>query len=64
MVWLPVGLTVNAGEPGETIQTPSSQGGQTMITLNLNGKDHELDVADDMPLLWALRDVANLTGTK
>ena len=35
-----------------------------MITLNLNGKDHELDVADDMPLLWALRDVANLTGTK
>ncbi|MGQ7960303.1 (2Fe-2S)-binding protein [Pseudomonas sp. SP16.1] len=35
-----------------------------MMTLNLNGQDHELDVADDMPLLWALRDVANLTGTK
>ncbi|MGE8505032.1 (2Fe-2S)-binding protein [Pseudomonas berkeleyensis] len=35
-----------------------------MITLNLNGTDHELDVAGDMPLLWALRDVANLTGTK
>ncbi|MDH4557968.1 (2Fe-2S)-binding protein [Pseudomonas sp. BN417] len=35
-----------------------------MITLNLNGKDHELDVPADMPLLWALRDVANLTGTK
>ena len=35
-----------------------------MITLNLNGQDHELDVAGDMPLLWALRDVANLTGTK
>ena len=35
-----------------------------MITLNLNGQDHELDVAADMPLLWALRDVANLTGTK
>lgn len=35
-----------------------------MITLNLNGTDHQLDVADDMPLLWALRDVANLTGTK
>src|SRR5690606_10928928 len=35
-----------------------------MITLNLNGNDHELDVLADMPLLWALRDVANLTGTK
>jgi isoquinoline 1-oxidoreductase alpha subunit len=35
-----------------------------MITLNLNGKDFELDVPADMPLLWALRDVANLTGTK
>ncbi|MCO6058853.1 (2Fe-2S)-binding protein [Pseudomonas sp. MOB-449] len=35
-----------------------------MITLNLNGNDVELDVPADMPLLWALRDVANLTGTK
>ncbi|WP_375738598.1 (2Fe-2S)-binding protein [Pseudomonas boanensis] len=35
-----------------------------MITLNLNGKDHELDIPADMPLLWALRDVAELTGTK
>ena len=35
-----------------------------MITLNLNGQEHELDVAGDMPLLWVLRDVANLTGTK
>lgn len=35
-----------------------------MIKLNLNGKDHELDAPGDMPLLWALRDVAGLTGTK
>lgn len=35
-----------------------------MITLNINGKDQSLDVADDMPILWALRDVAHLTGTK
>ena len=35
-----------------------------MITLNLNGKDYQLDVPDDMPLLWALRDVVGLTGTK
>lgn len=35
-----------------------------MITLNLNGKDHSLDATDDMPLLWAIRDVAGYTGTK
>ena len=35
-----------------------------MITLNVNGKQHALDVADDTPLLWTLRDVLNMTGTK
>ena len=35
-----------------------------MITLSVNGKSHSLDVAPDMPLLWALRDVLNMTGTK
>jgi len=35
-----------------------------MVTLNINGKEETLDVLPDMPLLWALRDVANLTGTK
>ncbi|MCW8193693.1 (2Fe-2S)-binding protein [Proteobacteria bacterium 005FR1] len=35
-----------------------------MITLKVNGETKELDVPDDMPLLWAIRDVANLTGTK
>ena len=35
-----------------------------MATLRINGKDHHLDVPDDMPLLWALRDVMGLTGTK
>lgn len=35
-----------------------------MITLNINGKDQTLDAPDDMPILWALRDVAHLTGTK
>jgi isoquinoline 1-oxidoreductase alpha subunit len=32
--------------------------------LQINGKEHELDVPDDMPLLWALRDAVGLTGTK
>jgi isoquinoline 1-oxidoreductase alpha subunit len=35
-----------------------------MVTLMINGSEHELDVPDNMPLLWALRDVAGLTGTK
>ena len=35
-----------------------------MPTLNINGKDTVLDAPGEMPLLWALRDVADLTGTK
>jgi isoquinoline 1-oxidoreductase alpha subunit len=35
-----------------------------MATLLINGKEHELDVPEDMPLLWVLRDVVGLTGTK
>lgn len=35
-----------------------------MVTLVVNGKTHEVDVSPDMPLLWALRDVIGLTGTK
>ena len=32
--------------------------------LNVNGKDHAVEAMEDMPLLWALRDLINLTGTK
>ena len=35
-----------------------------MTTLRINGQEHDLDVPDDMPLLWVLRDVVGLTGTK
>lgn len=35
-----------------------------MTTLTINGKPHQIDGPDDMPLLWALRDLAGLTGTK
>jgi len=34
------------------------------IKLNVNGQDHEVDVPGEMPLLWVLRDVIGLTGTK
>ena len=35
-----------------------------MHTFNVNGKAVNLDVEDDMPLLWALRDELGMTGTK
>ncbi|NIJ43123.1 isoquinoline 1-oxidoreductase alpha subunit [Parvibaculum indicum] len=34
------------------------------ISFRVNGKEHTLDVEEDMPLLWALRDELGLTGTK
>src|ERR1700709_821178 len=35
-----------------------------MIKVQVNGRGYDFDVPDDMPLLWVLRDVAGLTGTK
>ncbi len=35
-----------------------------MITLTINGAQKAVNVPDDMPLLWVLRDVLGLTGTK
>jgi isoquinoline 1-oxidoreductase subunit alpha len=35
-----------------------------MITLEINGSSHSVDVPTDMPLLWVLRDVIGMTGTK
>ena len=35
-----------------------------MVQLNVNGKSHQVDVEPDTPLLWVLRDVLGLTGTK
>ena len=34
------------------------------MKLIINGKTHTVDVPEDMPLLWVLRDVIGLTGTK
>jgi isoquinoline 1-oxidoreductase alpha subunit len=38
--------------------------GGGMQTLRINGDTHQLDVPADMPLLWVLRDVLKMTGTK
>ncbi|HVI91770.1 MAG TPA: (2Fe-2S)-binding protein [Dongiaceae bacterium] len=34
------------------------------FTIKVNGKDHAVDVDGDTPLLWVLRDVLGMTGTK
>ena len=34
------------------------------MQISVNGKTREVDVEDDMPLLWVLRDVRGMTGTK
>jgi len=34
------------------------------MRLTVNGKTHEVDVEDDMPLLWVLRDELGITGVK
>ncbi|MFQ3305705.1 MAG: isoquinoline 1-oxidoreductase alpha subunit [Polaribacter sp.] len=34
------------------------------INLSINGKSHAVQVQEDMPLLWAIRDIVGLTGTK
>ncbi len=33
-------------------------------TLSINGTPHQIDLPDDVPLLWVLRDAVGLTGTK
>lgn len=35
-----------------------------MVTLEINGTSKQFDVPNEMPILWALRDIAQLTGTK
>ena len=34
------------------------------FTLNINGKDHTVQVSEDVPLLWVIREHLQLTGTK
>ena len=34
------------------------------MLININDKEYELELSLDMPILWVLRDVLELTGTK
>ena len=40
--------------------SPSTSG----VSLKINGQSHDVDVPGEMPLLWVIRDVVGLTGTK
>ena len=35
-----------------------------MVTIEVNGEQHSLDIEPEMPLLWAIRNTLGLTGTK
>jgi isoquinoline 1-oxidoreductase alpha subunit len=35
-----------------------------MTTITVNGKEHQIDADPNMPLLWVIRDIIGLTGTK
>src|SRR5262245_20831576 len=35
-----------------------------MVSVKVNGKSHQVDVPADIPMLWVLRDVIGMTGTK
>jgi isoquinoline 1-oxidoreductase alpha subunit len=53
-----------ASQPARLDRTISSwlQGGR--MNLRINGTTHEVDAPADMPLLWVLRDLLGMTGTK
>jgi isoquinoline 1-oxidoreductase subunit alpha len=44
--------------------SPHGAGDAYMRTLTINGQQHSVEVPDDMPLLWVLRDVLGMMGTK
>src|SRR5438067_12842679 len=59
--------TINESERDLRIMlspTPGSKPGGPMISFTVNGKQRQVDVPPEMPLLWVLRESLNLTGTK
>jgi isoquinoline 1-oxidoreductase alpha subunit len=54
----------NASKTGRENGKEEALTGGSMISLNVNGREHEIDVPGDVPLLWVLRDHLKLTGTK
>src|ERR1700742_2107662 len=46
------------------VHTNKTDRSSPMTTLNINGHPQTVDAPPDMPLLWVLRDLVGLTGTK
>jgi len=47
-----------------TIKPDCTSGRDFVISLKINGAKHDVDVAPETPLLWVIRDVVGMTGTK
>jgi isoquinoline 1-oxidoreductase alpha subunit len=58
---VPFSRLFNSASAQTNTQFPKEQ---QMITLNINGKDMSVDADPSTPVLWALRDNLNMTGTK
>src|SRR5215470_16842884 len=58
------GAAVAVSSSRERVQKKAARRPAGMVRLLINGETHELDAPEDMPLLWALRDLLRLTGTK
>jgi aerobic-type carbon monoxide dehydrogenase small subunit (CoxS/CutS family) len=43
---------------------PLQKGLRNMYSITVNGKQYDVDADEDMPLLWVIRDIIGLTGTK
>jgi isoquinoline 1-oxidoreductase subunit alpha len=50
--------------PTSCSSVKAALGMDDMISLNVNGKVHQLDIEGETPLLWVLRDELGMTGTK
>jgi isoquinoline 1-oxidoreductase alpha subunit len=55
-------IIVPAGD--KSAGSNAQEGWSMPFKLNVNGAEHEVDVDGDIPLLWVLRDVLGMTGTK
>src|SRR5580658_5893072 len=60
------GMVSSSDAREKCISVPGHLHGESSMSIQLtvNGVARDLDVAPDMPLLWAIRDHLQLTGTK
>jgi aerobic-type carbon monoxide dehydrogenase small subunit (CoxS/CutS family) len=52
------------GDREPALAIPIEEGGYPVLSIDVNGKRHTVDVPEETPLLWVIRDELNMTGTK